>query len=184
MSRPLEERFWEKVDKKNGSLHPYKPHLGRCWFWTASTSGNGYGKIVEGTPGRKLLKAHRVSYELHNGPIPVGLKIRHSCDNPPCVNPAHLLCGTHQDNMDDMVKKERQAKHEQNGNSKLTEEQVAEIRRDYVYGCRTHGQPAIGRKYGVHSSIIGLIVRNEIWRRSPNQSSIPKKEHNVRRNRQ
>lgn len=164
-SRPLEERFWEKVDK-NGPAHQHKPDLGRCWVWTHYCNEDGYGRISESAPSRKLLKTHRLSYELHVGPIPVGLEIRHSCDNPPCVNPEHLLCGTHQDNMDDMVERGRAVypKGEKHGSAKLTEEQVASIRQDYVYGSRTHGLRSLGRKYGVTYAMIGFIIRGENWR--------------------
>ncbi len=167
MTTPLIERFWESVDKY-GPVHPYRPELGCCWLWTACTV-NGYGQIAEDGPSRKRLRAHRVSYEIHSGPIFAGLKVRHNCDNPPCVNPTHLLCGTDQDNSDDMVGRGRRAstKGEQNGRAKLTEEQVAKVRRDYVRGSRTHGQPALARKYRVSQPTIGRIVMEENWKEKP-----------------
>lgn len=70
-----------------------------CWTWFKSKDQCGYGMIGI-APGR-CNRAHRVSYELHVGPIPAGMIVRHSCDNPPCVNPAHLSVGTDADNVRD-----------------------------------------------------------------------------------
>lgn len=161
-SRPLEERFWEKVDK-NGPIYPYEPDLGRCWAWTACLSDYGYGQIRESAPGKKQFSAHRLSWKLKNGDIPKDKDVLHRCDRRFCVNPAHLYLGTDQDNSDDRVKRGRQAQKEGNGNAKLTEEQVAEIRRDYVWHSRIQGQPALARKYGVSNAAIWKIVRGENW---------------------
>lgn len=93
--RPLEERFWEKVDKS-----------GDCWVWTRSTNGSGYGQITMPRAGAPML-AHRVSWLLHYGPIPAGLFVCHRCDNPPCIRPEHLFLGTNRDNSRDMGAKGR-----------------------------------------------------------------------------
>lgn len=96
---PLEERFWPKVDKSPG-----KGPNGDCWLWTGCKLPKGYGQIgIANVPAL----AHRVSYELANGPIPEGLHVLHACDNPSCVNPTHLLAGTPKDNMQDMISKGR-----------------------------------------------------------------------------
>ena len=85
-TRPLEDRFWEKVDKS-----------GDCWLWTASTSGDGYGRI--GVTGKWMQLAHRVAWELLRGPIPEGLQIDHLCRVRACVNPDHLETVTQRENI-------------------------------------------------------------------------------------
>lgn len=75
----------------------------KCWPWLGYRNKQDYGVIRR--PSQEL--AHRVSYALHNGTIQSGAVIRHSCDNPPCVNPSHLLIGTQADNVADMVAKQR-----------------------------------------------------------------------------
>ncbi len=84
---PLAERFWAKVEKSDG-----------CWTWTGANY-IGYGQISEGGRDGRLLKAHRVAYELLVGPIPDGLDLDHLCRNPSCVNPAHLEPVTHRENL-------------------------------------------------------------------------------------
>lgn len=92
--------------------------------------------------GRRGTYAHRLAFELHKGPVPDGLVVMHSCDNPRCVNPAHLVAGTHQDNMDDMAAKGRGVtfKGVTNGRSKLTERQVREIRSSPLSTAKLAGQ--------------------------------------------
>jgi hypothetical protein len=98
---PLERRFWNKVLKTDD-----------CWLWTGAlnapegTRSGGYG--VVGTTRPKTALAHRVAWELVNGPIPAGMVVAHRCDNRRCVNPAHLFIGTQKDNVHDMLAKGRQ----------------------------------------------------------------------------
>lgn len=77
-----------------------------CWEWVGLRSSENYGTFYL---NRTYVRAHRFAFELVHGPIPAGHVICHRCDNPPCVNPAHLFSGTQKDNMQDMVAKGRKA---------------------------------------------------------------------------
>jgi len=132
-----------------------------CWIWSGGMNAYGYGSFWDMDYGRAR-RAHRVSYELYKGFIPDGLLVLHKCDVPVCVNPDHLFLGTHQDNMDDKIKKGRQAKGENNGSSKLTEKEVKEIRDKYV--PRKYTQRMLAREFNVSQVAIGCVIRNETWR--------------------
>lgn len=122
------EVFWSRVDK-NGPVHPI---YGSCWVWLGARLKGGlpYGQFRDE-------KCHRISYRLLIGEIPDGLQVLHRCDNPSCVNPKHLFVGTPQDNMDDKIAKGRQgdsgtktpSNGSLNGNAKLSDAQVIEVRR-------------------------------------------------------
>lgn len=118
--KTLEERFWAKVDNRNGE---------GCWTWNGDSYPKGYGRLKIDGKGKR---AHRISYELFCGPIPDGLHVLHKCDNPACVRPDHLWVGTNKDNIRDKVKKGRQAHNRgvNHGRAKLTPKQVMKIRQD------------------------------------------------------
>ena len=78
-----------------------------CWNWTGARNGKGYGQMKQ---GRRNVDAHRLMYQFEFGLIPDGMHVLHLCDNPACVNPAHLFLGTHRDNMADMSRKGRSLK--------------------------------------------------------------------------
>ena len=151
--RPIGERYWSKVQKGES-----------CWPWRACRTKRGYGQILVGsrTDGtRHLAYAHRVAYELTVGPIPNGLCVLHTCDNPSCVNPSHLWLGTVADNNRDCNAKGRRGEEprgEKSGMAKLTEKNVLAIRLD----LRT--QSVIAANYGVSRATVGYIKRRETWR--------------------
>ena len=143
------QRFWQKVD-----------YSGSCWLWLAGHV-QGYGQFwVDG----QNVRAHRVSYELTYGEIPSGLLVRHSCDNRPCVNPAHLSIGTYADNARDAVERNRLAVGEAHYSAKLTTADVLAIRARYRRGHRNDGQRAIAREYGMSHQAIGELLSGESWR--------------------
>jgi hypothetical protein len=130
-----------------------------CWAWMGARITSGYGQICFN--GRQLL-THRVSYEVHKGPITNGMVIRHSCDIPWCVNPDHLEMGTQQDNISDKVAKGRHAYGEMIGTAKLKEQDVLEIRELLSTGELL--QYKIAERYGVDPKLITNIKHGRIWR--------------------
>ncbi len=162
--KTLEQRFWEKVDK-TGPIHPDLKTP--CWIWTAATNPGGYGQIRRGGRGSDLVLAHRLSWELARGFIPEALHALHKCDNPPCVNPAHLFLGTNQDNIDDRVSKGRPSVRseqlpygEAHRNAKLTAEVVREARVLFANGIFVR---VLATKYGVSSSTMYNALIGKTW---------------------
>jgi hypothetical protein len=156
VSDSLEERFWMKVDSgvPNG-----------CWEWTGCCNHDGYGKIKD---SGKTVTSHRVSWELHNGPIPEGVLVLHKCDNPKCIRPDHLFLGTDKSNAEDKVAKGRQGtlKGEALPQSKLRESDVRSIREMYRrHQSRTDGlRTFLVKWFGVSRSTVSGVASGTTWR--------------------
>lgn len=155
-SRSLVERFWEKVDRRGAD---------ECWPWRGSIDSRGYGAIYIGSPLRTRI-ASRLSYELAHG-LDVGSLSResvvcHRCDNPPCVNPAHLWLGDHQSNAQDAIRKGRLVVPRRVGESapaaKLTEAQAARALRDAASVAE------LAAEFGVSETCIQDIRARRTWR--------------------
>ena len=151
----IENRFWKKINKTDG-----------CWEWLGGTDRRGYGRFYINRNGvGRTDGAHRVSWEFANGKIPDGLFVCHRCDNPSCVRPDHLFLGTYQDNITDMVKKGRNKYPvlygEDSPRSKLTQDQVDEIRKRYIpYKVSSID---LAKEYGTSQSNIDRILKHKTW---------------------
>jgi hypothetical protein len=147
--RDWRDRFWEKVDKRDAES---------CWNWIAGTDLDGYGLLKMGSRKTKRYsgKASRLSYALAYGPIPDGKNVCHRCDNPKCVNPAHLFLGSTLDNIRDMDAKGRRrpVKGEAHGRHKLSDAQVQEIRTALANGVTGY---RLAPMYGVSHQHISKI---------------------------
>lgn len=138
--------------------------MSECIKHSDYDSPRGYGRRMH---KGKVVGSHRVTYCEANG-VSIesikGLHVRHTCDNPSCINPEHLLIGTHQDNVDDKVSRDRQVKGVAVHTAVLTEEDVLHIRKVYKSYHRQYGSSALGRLYGVCNTTINCIVNNKTWR--------------------
>lgn len=154
----LEERFWKKVDKVNGLIHPIL--RSRCWIWTGSVRSNRkYGSFY--TKGDHREYAHRISWMIEHGEMPKGL-VLHKCDNNQCVRPSHLFLGDTAANSADMVAKGRSCTGRKNGMAKLTEEQVKEILNwKKVKGGET--LTALAKRLGIHQVHASYIRSGRRW---------------------
>src|ERR1700686_397720 len=147
------ERYWAKVKKAGPD---------ECWLWTASRYSFGYG-CFRLSRVKKNCAAHLYSFALYYGGIPDGMHVLHKCDNPPCVNPAHLFPGTDADNATDRTNKGRTKNPSYKGiahpRNKLSEQDIREIRR--LAGEVT--QRYLGLYYGVSQAQISHIVTKKLW---------------------
>jgi hypothetical protein len=162
---PADVRFWTFVDK-NGPVPEHAKHLGQCWVWTGKRSRYGYGLLS--MSHTTSVAAHRFSYELANGPLTPGNDCCHACDNRACVRPSHLFDGTRSQNLQDGADKGLFTCGERNGQTKLTDAQVTEIRAKHAAGGVFHHD--LAAEYGVSRPLITYILngksRKHLLRRS------------------
>lgn len=154
MQSTAADRFWKHVTAGAPD---------ECWEWEGATV-HGYG-FLQGDPGgMRWVRAHRLSWELHVGPIPAGAVVCHRCDNPPCVNPAHLFIGTRKDNNADRAAKGRGRENRQRGeantNTHLKKADVTMIR---AMAKKGYSQTRIGSFFGLSQPQVSKIVRGRSW---------------------
>ena len=160
------------IDSKRNNINSIKDKIlhntikdsNGCWNWVDSRR---YGATCL---NKKVISTHVLSYRIFNNldKIPHGLVVRHKCDNPKCCNPDHLELGTHYDNAQDRVTRNRSAIGMKSGNAKFTDDDIRAIR--YLYSLNTKGErkkivkcATLAKIYGVHRCTIEKIVRNGCW---------------------
>lgn len=143
-------QFWKRV------VLPIHDPDG-CWLWSGDDNGNGYGTFRS---QGKLRYAHRTSWEMHFGPIPIGSLVCHHCDNRGCVNPRHLFVGSPHDNSRDMVAKGRVSWGELRPLAKLTEADVIEILQSTARTCD------LAIRYGVSQTAIYRVRAGTAWKKT------------------
>lgn len=148
----LVNRFWAKTEIRGAN---------DCWIWKGSKRKSGYGKFYL---NGKRVAAHRVSFWINNGCFDSELDVLHSCDNPSCVNPAHLWTGTAKDNINDMMRKQRgnHRKGEDHATAILTERDVIRIR--WIRKNEKKTLKELSVAFGVSTSAISHIVKERHWK--------------------
>lgn len=146
------ERFWANVRKTSASA---------CWLWTAGVDKDGYGQIAR--PGKSPIKAHRAAWMLKYGPITSTQHVLHHCDNPPCVNTAHLFLGDQAANMRDAAAKGRLSGNP-HGKARVlsaeAEQELLSIYRQFPNRRLPNGmRDRLAERYGVHPAYVSMIGR-------------------------
>lgn len=150
-TKPPEVRFWRHVDKRGPD---------ECWLWTGGTT-KGYA-VFDAGPKNRIGYASRYVWSLANErPFPTELLACHTCDNPICVNPAHIYPGTPQQNSDDRVNRGRALRGSKNPVSKLTEEDIPKIR-DMVKVGVIHER--VAAHFGVTRKAVSAIINGATWK--------------------
>lgn len=144
----LRVRFWDRVNAGGPD---------ECWPWKGNISQRGYG-ILHRAKIRKNLRANRLSFAIHNGPIPDGMMVCHTCDNPSCCNPKHLYAGTNQDNVNDREARGRSVTPPHIA-PKLTDEQAIAVFRSQK------NISTLSREYGVDRGAIRRIKAGVSYKR-------------------
>lgn len=148
----IEKRFWAQVNIGFSD---------QCWEWQGCTNKDGYGLFFAKTDGATYTLAHRLSYFLKFKQHPGEMNVLHHCDNPRCCNPFHFFLGDTAENMADKQRKNRQIKGEMQGRSKLTTQQVIEIKKRLIKG---EAKSAIAKEYNVTPTNIHCIFVGKSWR--------------------
>lgn len=146
---PVEDRIMKFINVKDEN---------ECWEFTGFKNKDWYGII--GTSNGKCESAHRIIYKIHNKEILENMVVMHTCDNPSCCNPKHLVLGTQNDNIQDMISKGRFVPR--NMSFKLTEEQMNGIRNKYT-GKRGE-KVKLAKEYNVVITTITNILNNKSWK--------------------
>lgn len=141
-------RLWSRIETRK---------VDQCWPWRWDRSDEGYAEY------RRLddirVPVHRVVYRwYYDANIPAHMVIRHRCDNPCCCNPLHLELGTHADNVQDRVDRDRSAKGEENGRAKLTENQVRVMRRSPL------SDDYFADRFNVHPDTVRAARDGDTWK--------------------
>lgn len=160
------------TDHQDGSMDPMPTPLetlrkfvprgnpDECWEWTGFRQDGGRGEYGLMKADGVTKRAHRVAFELAYGPIPIGMEICHSCDNPPCCNPGHLSIGTRRDNMGDSIAKGRTSRGENHSN--LTNFDIRYIRTMYAVGVAT--QAELAQDHDISRRAVNKIVNRVTWK--------------------
>ena len=144
------------------ALVPSHLPANECWEFQGFLNRDGYGQISD--ENHRTQRVHRLMYAAHCEPLAKGEIVRHTCDNPACCNPAHLIKGTQLENMRDCITRGRfpDRSGECNGRAKLTEELVADIRKVHSSGMWSYG--LLAQLFNVPRSTIINVLKHRTWR--------------------